>query len=281
MRPGSSLAQRRAPAPRCGRPPRPRPSPSATRCSSTWPGAPRIVVLGFVEARVDGRHHLVDVALGHRRDPQHAAPHDARRRRPAPRSRGSTCSSNIGFISPGGPGSSTSTRPSCSSSCPGAVPRAFGSTSAPSITSACFTFVVGHRPAVAREARAQALDDRRVAAQAARRRPRRPPRASGRPRSGRARRWRSRRRRGRAPRGTRTRGARRRRRAWRAPRPRCPASSSRSVSQSELVSARSGPSSSLPIARISAFTASRDGPDREARRAAAGARRSRPRRRRP
>ena len=133
--------------------------------------------LRVLEARVDGRGDLVDVALGHGRDPQHAAAHDPRRARPARAAAGSTCSSNIGFISPGGPGSRTSSRPSCSRSWPGAVPRAFGRAAAPSMTSACFSFVGGHRPPEAGEARAQRLDDRGVAPQPRARPPPPPPRA--------------------------------------------------------------------------------------------------------
>jgi hypothetical protein len=55
-------------------------------------------------------------------------------------STGRTLASNIGCISGGGPGSSTRIRPSASSIWPGAVPRRFGITVAPSITSACFSF---------------------------------------------------------------------------------------------------------------------------------------------
>ena len=61
--------------------------------------------------------------------------------RPPARSRrtGSTCSSNIGCISWGGPGRRTSMRPSASTRWPGAVPRGLRRTAAPSITSACFS----------------------------------------------------------------------------------------------------------------------------------------------
>ena len=98
--------------------------------------------LRVLEARVDGRRHLVDVALGHRR---RSAARGACTRATAParaRSRGSTCSSNIGFISPGGPGSSTSV-PALVLEAAGRAPCRAGSAAPrrPSITSACFRFV--------------------------------------------------------------------------------------------------------------------------------------------
>jgi hypothetical protein len=68
-------------------------------------------------------------------------------------------------------------RSACSSSWPGAEPRAFGSTSAPSITSGLLQVGVGHRPRVAREARAQAGHDRFVRASGFARWRRRAPRA--------------------------------------------------------------------------------------------------------
>ena len=69
-------------------------------------------------------------------------------RRPPPArgaSRSATTRSTIGFNSAGGPGSSSRTRPSCSSHKPGAVPNPFGMTSAPSGTIACRRLMSGIR----------------------------------------------------------------------------------------------------------------------------------------
>ena len=66
---------------------------------------------------------------------------------PSAARRGNTCSRNIGCSSFGGPGSMHSTRPSCSTQRPGAVPFAFASTSPREKRYACLRlFGVIRRP---------------------------------------------------------------------------------------------------------------------------------------
>ena len=86
-----------------------------------------------------------------------------RRCRPAapPRARsGSTASAHIAFISSGTPGRRTIVEPPAATRKPGADPRGFARTTAPSITSACFSFTSGiSRP----RRRKRSLRRRRIA----------------------------------------------------------------------------------------------------------------------
>ena len=92
--------------------------------------------------RVDRGHELLDGGLPHAGDAQHAPPPDDAAR-PARAGRAGRSSSMISFISEGTPGRMTISLPSRSAQKPGAVPRGFSRTRAPTMKSACFALQAG------------------------------------------------------------------------------------------------------------------------------------------
>ncbi len=223
------------------------------RCSSTCAGeVSTVVAIGGSSAAQREYTGAASSSTSDSVRPQMRSTRRDRRPRPAIGARRSaTTRSSIGFSSAGGPGSRSSTCPSCSSHSPGAVPKPFGRTSAPSGTMACRRLISGMRAP-------RAANRRRIAStRSGCSRSARPVTAdtASRVRSSSV---------GPSPphsttRSVRASAARRTasRSAGRSPTialalTSMPYSFSRSVMKSELVSSRGGTSSSLPTAMISA-----------------------------